>query len=552
MTNDDNLIETQQIVLSGRRSFDKQMLGLDALSKLARQFSNKPEFYQLIEVLLLTLSGQFSVADAFAFLHKPGLKEAKHGFFGTGKFRNDPSMLSLELNEDQCQFFAERKSPEIIPGATTPDCCRNLFQFLESVDVEVVCPMVNNDNLLGVIGLGGRVTGKDYQREDIDLFHTLVNTITPFVASSYHFWEIATLNSWYLSILNNVEQGVFVFDMANRLSQMNLTGFYILKKYNTSLIHPISLRNKTIEEIFPEEYFGDWGLRFMQARSERRLRYADSMVVSTENGEFIYNVRMSTLSNDVKAGRDLIVTLDDVTEQRASEHRLFDLEKLAEKGVMASSISHELNNHLGLILGGTELAQVALTKGNTDKVNTTLEKLKNSVRKMERFTAGLMNYGRINTIMKRTNINSVISDVLSFVIVQKKFARIDIRTTLESNMPDFSLDVDQISQLLLNLFNNAADAIQEAQRKDGVISVITSATDTEVSLSVSDNGIGIKPELVDKLFKFRMTTKEHGHGYGLKACAGIIEKHRGSIDIDTTYGRGTTFTFTFPTTGADD
>ncbi len=546
MTSNNSLTDTQQIVLSGKRSLDKQMLGLDALSKLARQFSNKPEFYQLIEVLLLTLSGQFSVADAFALLHKPGLKEAQHGFFGTGKYRNDPKMLNMELNDDQCRNMISRNAPKLVQGDNIPDCCKSFFGFLEEVNARIVCPMVNNDKLLGVIGLGPRVTGKDFQREDVELFHTLVNTITPFVASSYHFWEIATLNSWYLSILNNVEQGVFVFDAANRLSQMNLTGFYILKKYNHNLIHPMALRNKTIEEIFPKGHFGDWAARFVQARTERRLRFADSMVVSTENAESIFNVRVSTLTNDVRVGRDLIVTLDDVTEQRASEHRLYDLEKLAEKGMMASSISHELNNHLGLILGGTELAQVALTKGNAEKANATLDKLKDSVKKIERFTAGLMNYGRIDTNKKTANLNNVISDVLSFVGVQKKFARIDIRTELDSHLPQFNMDVDQMSQLLLNLLNNAADAIRETEREDGVISVITASSGDGIVLSVADNGAGIKPELEEKLFKFRLTTKEDGHGYGLKACAAIIETHNGSIDIDTTCGEGSTFTFTFP------
>ncbi|MBN2226226.1 MAG: GHKL domain-containing protein [candidate division Zixibacteria bacterium] len=546
MTSNETLTDTQQLILSGRRSLDKQMLGLDALSKLARQFSNKPEFYQLIEVLLLTLSGQFSVADAFALLHKPGLKEAQHGFFGTGKYRNNPKMMNLELNDEQCRNMISRNEPKVVSGENVPDCCRSFFDFLEEVDAEIICPMVNNDKLLGVIGLGKRVTGKAFQPEDIDLFHTLVNTITPFVASSYHFWEIATLNSWYLSILNNVEQGVFVFDAANRLSQMNLTGFYLLKKFNNGLIHPIALRNKTIDEVFPKDCFGDWSSRFMRARVEKRLRFAESMVVSTENAESIYNVRVSTLTNDVHSGRDLIVTLDDVTEQRASEHRLYDLEKFAEKGIMASSISHELNNHLGLILGGAELAQVALAKGNTEKAISTLEKLKDSVKKIERFTAGLMNYGRIHTNMKAANLNDVITDVLSFVSIQKKFARIEITTMLDSRLPSINMDVDQMSQLLLNLLNNAADAILEAKRENGVISLETSSAGNEIVLSVSDNGVGVNPEIKEKLFKFRLTTKENGHGYGLKACAAIIDAHSGSVDIDSTLGNGTTFRFTFP------
>ena len=77
----------------------------------------------------------------------------------------------------------------------------------------------------------------------------------------------------------------------------------------------------------------------------------------------MFNVRAGRIQRERPEDTDLVITLDDITEQKANEHRMFDLEKFAEKGMMASAISHELNNLLGVILGGVELAQELHTSG---------------------------------------------------------------------------------------------------------------------------------------------------------------------------------------------
>ena len=75
----------------------------------------------------------------------------------------------------------------------------------------------------------------------------------------------------------------------------------------------------------------------------------------------------------------------------------------------------------------------------------------------------------------------------------------------------------------------------------------TFSDESEVVLIVSDNGAGISPDIKDSLFKKRLTTKKHGHGYGLVTCAGIIEGHNATVTVDSEPGEGTVFTFRFPT-----
>lgn len=185
-------------------------------------------------------------------------------------------------------------------------------------------------------------------------------------------------------------------------------------------------------------------------------------------------------------------------------------------------------------------------RGDGDKANEHLDKLKSTVENLERFASGLMDYTNLKVEKQTSSINSVIGDVISFISGQQRFRGINIAPDLDSDLPDFMIDADQIAQLLLNLLNNAADAIADKGISDGEIRVSTCSDDGEAILIISDNGTGMKPEVRDTLFKSRLTTKKHGHGYGLVTCASIIESHNATVAIDSEPGEGSVFTIRFP------
>jgi signal transduction histidine kinase len=373
-----------------------------------------------------------------------------------------------------------------------------------------------------------------------------VSTITPFLANTYLFWEIGRLNTWYLDVLNSVKQGVFVFDTANRLKKINTAGLEILRTFRPDVVDAECLCDKPIEDLFPPDAFGKLVHEAMTAKVGCGEAGARNVTAGSGDTERIYNLRLSESSEGSETGTDLIMTLDDVTHQKESEMRLFNLQQLADRGVMASTISHEIRNFLGLILGGLELTQVAVNRGDGDKANDNLEKLKSTVENLEKFASGLMDYTKLTVDKQTSSINSVIGDVISFISGQQRFKGITITPELESDLPDLIIDADQIAQLLLNLLNNAADAVAEAGRSEAEIKVTTRLDEAEVALIVSDNGIGIQPDVKDGLFKTRQTTKKHGHGYGLVTCASIIEGHNATVTVDSELGDGSVFTIRFP------
>jgi signal transduction histidine kinase len=539
-------MDTQHGVAIEEFSFHKSMLALDALSKMANRFSRHPDFQALMEVLLLTLSGQFSVSSAFAILYQPGaLTTTRKYFFGSGKFKNDQRLQDLELPWDVNEFFSRADLPQLVDDLVFPDSICDFEGVIRDCNVRMLAPLIHDRKFIGIVGLGPKVTGKDFDADEISLMATVENTVAPFVAYSFLFTELRSLNTWYLEILNGVKQGVFVFDSDDKLKMVNNSGVAILRSFSPDLPHKAALTGLPINLIFPDPVFCGWIKRINRNRSDHHGQLIESLAAKAYDTERIYNLHVTPIGPEPETASERIITLHDVTIQKQSEQRLFDLEKFAEKGVMASSISHELNNFLGLILGGVEIAGMALNKNNTEKVAATLDKLKANVGKMERFTHGLMDYTKLNSSKQVSDLNTVIADVLSFLTGQKRFTGIAIDSELDASIPPFDIDTDQISQLLLNLLNNAGDAIREANRP-GQICIRTQCREDAAVLSISDNGVGIKPEIKDRLFKNHLTTKEKGHGYGLVTCGRVLDNHHAEVTIDTELGVGTTFTLVFP------
>jgi len=523
----------------------KKTLALDALSKLAQQFSNRPDFHELIDVLLLTLSGQLTAVNTFAAFYRPGAVSAEPVYFGTGKFKKNVPP-SLALDSEQRQFLQRSEEPLAVESLKPERCMMTLADELAAFGAKLIVPLVHKDELIGILGSGPRVSGKPFEETDIHLLTTLTHTVTPFISNSFHFVEIAQLNTWYLDILNSVKQGVFVFDHLYRLKKVNAPAMAILRDLRHDSVAVESLLHQPVQEVFPDDLFHDWSHRIRGGSSEIDNLRVENMAAGNGEQERIFKVYLGCIQREQDINTDLVVTVEDVTEQTQSERRLFELEKFSEKGEMAASISHELNNYLGMVLGGVELTTLALERGNMEKAAETLGKLKHNVISMERFTAGLTDYSKVTSGDENADLNGIVTETLSFLTLRKKFQKIKIRTDFDHAIPSLDMNTGHVSQLLLNLLNNAADAIEEANRQAGQITVSTSLEANRVILTVSDNGVGITPEVREKLFKTQLTTKAKGHGHGLVTCARLIGESGGEIDLETEPGAGTAFTVTFP------
>jgi signal transduction histidine kinase len=230
-------------------------------------------------------------------------------------------------------------------------------------------------------------------------------------------------------------------------------------------------------------------------------------------------------------------------ELKKANEQIVKFERLALRGEIAAEVSHELKNHVGVILLGLGLLEKKIGTGSPDDLRSILAKTMRGADRIESFSSNMLQKNRPGAKKVPSDMNAVIQDFIRFIKFLPRFKYNDIQHIEETDIPALNLDVDQLQQVLLNLANNAVEA------SPGVTLTFTTAFDPrerQISLRLSDNGPGIEESILNRLFTEKITTKATGHGYGLGICKSIVEDHGGSIRIESTVGSGTTFILTFP------
>ena len=242
-----------------------------------------------------------------------------------------------------------------------------------------------------------------------------------------------------------------------------------------------------------------------------------------------------------------ILGIRDITETKVLENRLMQAEKLAAAGQMAAEIGHELNNFLAVISGHSDLLLTYPDIGQLPHAQKSLRAISGQVDRIERFARGLMDLGMLKSRRRRSDLNSLAQRLIDFIQGQSRFRRTRFDLDLDPDLPEVEVDPGQIQQVLLNLYANAADAMDQ-----GAITTATRVRDDgQVVLEVADNGPGMPEDVVRQIFEAGFTTKSTGHGFGLAICHQIVENHNGTISVTSEPGQGTTFALTFsPQNGA--
>lgn len=220
-------------------------------------------------------------------------------------------------------------------------------------------------------------------------------------------------------------------------------------------------------------------------------------------------------------------------------------ERLAAKGEMAAGIAHELNNYLAALRGGTQLMERQIRNADTARVEKRLGLIREQVDNMTILTRGLMEFAHRDVSLARVDLAELVTKTVTFLAPQNRFDGLEIHM---GGLPPVVVEVDpaQIQQVLVNLLNNAADALGQREDARPVIGLELRRDKKHVHLSVRDEGPGMTEAVRARIFEPTFTTKPDGHGFGLATCHRIAENHGGRLVVDTEPGRGTTMTLTLP------
>ena len=256
------------------------------------------------------------------------------------------------------------------------------------------------------------------------------------------------------------------------------------------------------------------------------------------------------LPHMVERLQSMVDRLNDSNEQlTAAQAQLLRAERLASMGQLAAGIAHEVNNPLGTILIYAHLLADTVASSTPlegDKVATDVRMILTEAKRCKSIVSGLLDFARQNKIERsQVLLRELAEEAVRVISSQIQDDRITFVQQIPANLPPANIDHQQMLQVLINLVRNAVQAMPAG----GTVTIGAAFAKGKVHLSVRDEGTGLSPEAMGKLFNPFFTTKPLGcgTGLGLPICYGIVKMHRGSISARNNEGTpGATFDIFLP------
>ncbi len=277
-----------------------------------------------------------------------------------------------------------------------------------------------------------------------------------------------------------------------------------------------------------------------------------SRAVRGDDGRIIYyETTIEDITKRKRAEDDLLKTLKQLQE---AKDMLVQSEKLAAIGRLSAGVGHEILNPLNIISMRIQLLE--MMEEIPEKIRDGFAQMKRQIDRIVKITKDLSQFSRITKReMVRRDINEVVEHILALLDPRLKFEQIALETTFQSDLPEILMEPDRIEQVILNIINNAADALEGQENK--AIEVTTGIADRNgmpcARIVISDNGKGIPPGNMNILFEPFFTTKEAGKGtgLGLYICYNIIQEHGGRLWAENNAGGGASFFIELPIGGQE-
>jgi len=243
-----------------------------------------------------------------------------------------------------------------------------------------------------------------------------------------------------------------------------------------------------------------------------------------------------------RLGRAFNDMLDRIEDSRAA---LVRSEKLGLAGLFAARVAHDVRNPLSSIKMQTQLLRMRLSTAGDAQGVSALDAVQLDIAQVESVVRDLLELARPGELRREpAQPNDIVSATLTQVEAQMTYRKIRIERTLAPDVPRMSLDARRLQQALLNVVNNAADAMPTG----GLLSVTTRRLNDGVEIEVADDGVGVDPALVDRIFDPFVSTKREGVGLGLVNVKAVVDLHGGTIRVSPRPLQGTLVTISIPVT----
>ncbi len=411
-----------------------------------------------------------------------------------------------------------------------------LAEAMSSLDCEMIAPLRWEDELVGFICIGPKLSGEMYQPEEIKLLHSMMPLISLALRNANLYAEMVGMKEYSEAILREMESGVIVVDADERIFLYNSAAERIIG------LKRLEVLGKGLEILPP-------GIAqcLRQAVEHGEVRTGDRLALR-RSGQEPVSVACSTsaLTSAPGQGGGAVAVINDLTVIEQLEHERQEAERLGLIRVLTAGMAHEIRNPLVAIRTFAELLPTRLD--DEEFCSTFQATATEEIERIDQLVGQLLMLSKpASAVAEAIDVNNVCQAVVRSASAQAESRQV----TLSAQPGDISQqptgDEGRLHQAVVNLVNNAL----EAEPQGGRVEVITEEVpdvggNGRVLIRIYNSSSHIPSEKVDEIFKPFYTEKAQGTGLGLAICQTIIEEHGGTISVRSEPGQGTEFIVELP------
>jgi len=542
------------------------------LVEFARELNSETDLDAMLSSVGERLIQTLSIRHMAMFLagDHPGEKPEFHLKMAMGARRrpvdpDDPLDLSF-LNWDlpQPYIFFERTRHQL--DAVSRGWPASVRRTISDLDLTYYLPCTVRGRTIAYLGVSRTEDGDFLSTVDVELLVTIcgyvgiaIENATLYRSLQRKVEEYERLKEFSENIVESINVGILAADLEDRVESWNSQ----IEKL--SGIPRQSAVGRKLSELFP----ADLADQFERVRGETGIHHIYKFVLQSTGlsaitgvlpasgngqangaggnghaaqGRSTVNVAIAPLvSKDLEQIGRLII-FDDVTDRAELEQRLVQADKLSSIGLLAAGVAHEVNTPLAVI--STYAQMLAKQVANDEQKSILLDKIAKQTFRASEIVNSLLNFSRTSTTsFGDVDLNKVIRETMSLLEHQIQKVGVEVSLDLAAGMPPVHGNAGKLQQVFLNLFLNARDAMENG----GLLSVRTWSEESGARMDISDTGHGISPEHIQRIYDPFFTTKgsRKGTGLGLAVTYGIIQEHKGSIEVTSRQG-GTRFHLELP------
>ena len=527
-------------------AYDKKIVHLNTYLTVSSKIAQSLSLREVIEAVLYSSIEAVAAAAASVLLLDSEKKNFRfYGVEGPAK----PVLLDVTFPVDQglAGYVFQTQQSAIFNDVQGDSRFYGKFDSVSGFQTKnlVAIPLVAGDEKVGVLEVLNKAGGEPFYEDDRLLLESIAEEIAFAIRNANVCEEKQTLaaeiqrmHEFQTKLIYTSNDGIIANDQHGNIIIFNegaerVLGYLkdeVIGKIKVAQLYPPGVAQEVRAKIASPEYGG-----------AGRLIHYETMGLSKTGEQIPVELSASLIyGNDHEA--TTVGFFRDLRERRQLQEKLLQSERLAALGQMAAHISHEVKNPL-MVIGGIARQVLKAVRKDPHQSVEKLQIIVEEIRRLEEFLAEVGSFAKLSEPRKcPIDLNSLIREMCLKLEASLQENRITLSMNLDPNLPQVQFDPLLLRQVLLNIAKNGIEAMPAG----GTLTFTSGRDHDRVLVRIGDNGEGIPPDIMDKIFQPFYSTKPKGSGLGLAISQTIVKVHQGEIRVESEPHRGTGVTVFLP------